>query len=261
MQTQKEERAEAKTASRVLSVLSIVLCVILALVLVGNLVIIIKGTVTPNEPPSIFGIVPLVVLSGSMEGENPDSFPAGSLVVMRHVDASTLEAGDVIAFHEKGSDTAIVSHRILEVKNENGTLSFVTKGDANNTQDRSEVQAGEVVGVYCFHIAKIGDFALFLQEPLGMLLFIGLPVIGFILYDLMRRKKTAQKENTKAAELEDKTAALEAEVARLRALAAEKESGESTEEAPKTEALPSVTDDRLAPTEVMEGNDNQSGEA
>ena len=60
----------------------------------------------------------------------------------------------------------------------------------------------------------VGDFALFLQQPLGMLLFIGVPLLAFIIYDILRRQRYASRERAKAREME-------AELARLRSLAGE----------------------------------------
>ena len=68
-----------------------------------------------------------------------------------------------------------------------------------------------------FRFPKVGDFALFLQTPMGMVLFIGLPLLAFIIYDIIRRQQYARKESKKTAELE-------AELERLRKLAGERES-------------------------------------
>ena len=109
----------------------------------------------------------------------------------------------------------VVTHRIIEVRTaEDGSPIFITKGDANNTEDSEPVTAENLVGIYMGRIPKLGDFAMFLQRPLGMMLFIGVPLLTFIIYDIIRRTKAAGKENKKAAEME-------AELERLRALASQ----------------------------------------
>ena len=50
---------------------------------------------------------------------------------------------------------------------------------------------------------------------MGMVLFIGVPLLAFIIYDIIRRQRTANNEKSKQSELE-------AELERLRALAGEK---------------------------------------
>lgn len=207
------EKVQKTKTAKILSILGIVAIVVLSLILILNLVIMVKGIVNPDVPPSIFGSTPLVVLSGSMSGENEDSFNEGALIFVKKVDAESLKSGDVIAFFDpKSNKNSITTHRIVDVTTVDGEKAFYTKGDANNTQDDVPVKASRVIGVYTSHMEGIGNFAMFLQEPVGMLLFIGVPVIAFIVYDLVRRQLAAKTKNKKTQELE-------AEIERLRALA------------------------------------------
>lgn len=203
--------------SRVLSIISIVMIVILAVILLANFTIIIKGTLNPDKPPSLFGVTPLVVMTGSMEGDAVDSFPEGTLILVKDAEEIDLNAGDVIAFFDPASKKgAITTHRITEVINGESSTSYKTQGDANNAEDELAVPHTAVIGKYWFHIEGVGRFAMFLQEPVGMLLFIGLPTLAFLIYEFLRRKINADKRNSKTAELE-------AEIERLRALAREHE--------------------------------------
>ena len=68
-------------------------------------------------------------------------------------------------------------------------------------------------------LSSLGDFALFLQTPLGMVIFVGVPLFGFVIYDVIRRQKLAKKEN-------EKTAELEAEIERLKKLAKKEDESE-----------------------------------
>ena len=179
--------------------------------------IIIKGAVNPDEPPSIFGVTPLVVLTGSMKGDRKDSFSEGSLIFVRDTDTEDLREGDVITFHDPASKKgAITTHRINEVLQNGDTISFKTQGDANNSEDDLAVPAESVIGKYWFHMEGMGSFAMFLQGPVGMLVFIGIPALVFLVYELLRRRLNADEQNSKTAELE-------AEIERLRALAKEQE--------------------------------------
>lgn len=207
--TQTKEKRSNKAASAI----ALVLCIVFGLMLICNLTIIIKGSVAPEKPPSVLGVTPLVVLSGSMSGEAEDHIEIGDLIFTGKAEPSALEKGDVIAFME---GSVVVTHRITDIStDENGKLLFTTKGDANNAEDLRPVSEDKLVGIYKFRIAKVGNFALFLQTPLGMMLFIALPLLLFIIYDILRRRHYAAKEDKRTAELE-------AELERLRALAGEK---------------------------------------
>lgn len=214
---EKETGRESKSGlmQKLVTGISILLCIVFSFMLICNMTIIIKGTLYPERPPSVLGITPMVVLSGSMSGDAEDHIEVGDLIFVGKTEAEELEVGDVIAFME---GKVVVTHRIIEIqRDENGALLFTTKGDANNAQDQRPVTESNLVGIYKARIPKVGDFALFLQTPMGMVLFIGLPLLAFIIYDIIRRQQYVRKESKKTAELE-------AELERLRKLAGERES-------------------------------------
>ena len=207
-----------KTSKRILFIVGAVLCCIFALMLVCNLTIIIKGVINPEMPPSVLGVTPMVVQSGSMSGNAEDHIEVGDLIFTVKPDKDKLKAGDIISYMD---GNIAVTHRIIEVQTgADGKRSFVTKGDANNTEDPA-VSEDAVFGLYKGRIPGLGDFAMFLQKPLGMAVFIGIPVCAFIIYDIISRQKSAGKKA-------EETAALKAELERLRAAAGEKD-GSSTE--------------------------------
>ncbi len=241
METTTSATPKRKTSAlqKVLSIVGITLCVVFALLLVCNLTIIIKGTLYPEKPPSVLGITPMVVLSGSMSGAAEDHIEAGDLIFVGKADIDALKAGDIIAYMEGKSAT---THRIIEVlTDENGTRSFRTKGDANNTEDRNPVPADKIIGIYEFRIPKVGDLALFMQKPLGMAIFVGIPLLAFIIYDIIRRQRQSTKNNSKNAELQ-------AELERLRALAGEAATAEVPADAP-AEVPAEAAEETQAPAE------------
>ena len=204
--------AKNKASKKILFIAGAVLCCIFALMLVCNLTIIIKGVINPETPPSVFGVTPMVVQSGSMSGSAEDHIEVGDLIFTVKPNTAELKKGDIISFME--GDIA-VTHRIVDVTTDaNGKRSFITKGDANNTEDPA-VSEDAVFGLYKGRIAGLGDFAMFLQKPLGMAVFIG---IAFIVYDIIRRQRSSGKANKENEELR-------AELEKLRA-EAEKKDGE-----------------------------------
>lgn len=205
----KDEKAGG---NKVVTILGYVLCVIFGFFLICNLIIIVKGTINPEKPPSVFGTTPMVVLSGSMSGTAEDHIEVGDLIFVGKADPDELKAGDVIAFME---GKVVVTHRIIEkTVDETGKPVFYTKGDANNAQDEMPVTEDNLVGIYKSRIPKVGDFAIFLQTPLGMIIFVGIPLLAFIIYDIIRRQHYANKERAKTEEMEE-------ELERLRKLAGE----------------------------------------
>lgn len=226
MQNTEKQQCTKTKSERITLVVGIVLCVVFGLLLLCNLTIIIKGAIDPKCPPSVLGITPLVVLSGSMSGTQEGHIEVGDLVFVGQIDPDELQVGDVIAY-QNGQST--VTHRITDIQNENGKLLFTTKGDANNAADTAPVTEDQIVGVYRGRIPGMGDFALFLQQPLGMLLIVGVPVLAFVVYDIVRRQKLSARQK-------ERTGELEAELARLRAQAGVHPTDESPEESETPES-------------------------
>lgn len=194
---------------KIVNTICIILCVILSMMLISNLTIIIKGWLSPERPPEVLGITPMIVLSGSMSGTQEGHIEVGDMIFIDKATPEEVKIGDVISFME---GKTVVTHRVIDIIERDGHTSFKTKGDANNTEDEGAVRGEELIGIYKTRIPKLGDIALFLQTPTGMLVFVGLPLLLFIVYDVLRRQRQAKKEN-------EKTAKLEAEIERLQKLA------------------------------------------
>lgn len=204
---------KSKTSKKILFIIGAVLCCIFALMLICNLTIIIKGVIHPETPPSVLGITPMVVQSGSMSGDAKDHIEVGDLIFTVKPNTAELKEGDIISYME---GNIAVTHRIIDITTDaDGKRSFITKGDANNTEDPA-VSEDAVFGLYKGRIPKLGDFAMFLQKPLGMAVFIGVPVCAFIVYDIIRRQRSSGKANKENEELK-------AELERLRAEAEKKD--------------------------------------
>lgn len=98
--------------------------------------------------PKLFGIVPDVVLSSSMQ----ESAPVGSIAYLNtNADAADLQLGDIAAY--RTADDASVLHRVHAI-NEDGTFTF--KGDANNVADAAAPTSADIVGAYLFCIPYAG---------------------------------------------------------------------------------------------------------
>ncbi len=202
-----EPETNRKSRVGVGTILGIILCLILIPALIVNITLIVKSFLYPEEVPSFMGYKPFIVLTGSME----PVFYSGDLVMVKEVEADSLQVGDVIAFRE---GTAVITHRIVQVEGVDQELRFITKGDNNNVNDRRPVTVEQLEGVYLYRISKLGNFAMFMQTPVGMALFIALPLLSFILYDILRRtlfeRKKAQRTKELEAELESMRQQLEA---------------------------------------------------
>jgi signal peptidase len=103
-----------------------------------------------GETPTVFGIYQLYsVESGSME----PTLTVGSVIVCEKTHhPESLEAGQIVTFHTLSG--VVVTHRVVEVvKDENGNVSYRTKGDNPvNTPDEELLTPDRVIGVFALKI-------------------------------------------------------------------------------------------------------------
>ena len=100
--------------------------------------------------PNLFGIHPYIVESGSME----PIIHTGSLAYINEKDQEP-ELGDIIMYClvDSKESTIFVTHRMIGI-DEDG--NYITKGDANETEDLVPVQPEQVIGTYIGSIPEMG---------------------------------------------------------------------------------------------------------
>lgn len=175
-----------KVANTVFTIVGIVLCVVLIPILIVNCTLLVKSLIHKDKVPDFAGVTPLIVLSDSML---PD-FASGDLIICTTIDAKDVALNDVISFYDPaGNGTTVVTHKVVEIVTEDGELFFRTKGINNNTEDKILVPASSVIAKYSgICLAGMGDVAIFMQSTWGLIICIGVPVLLFIGYDIIRRK-------------------------------------------------------------------------
>lgn len=186
-------------------ILTIIILIILIPILFVSGVILINSYVHPDEVPSFFGWKPFIVLSGSMETQ----ISVGDLVIVKEVDTDTLTKGDIIAFKE---NDIVITHRIDDIITEDGMVKYITKGDNNNIRDEGTVLPEQVEGIFICNISGLGNLAIFIQTPMGMIVSLSIPVILLIIIGIMDSKKTNKIINEKL----DKQKEMEEEIQRLK---------------------------------------------
>jgi signal peptidase len=194
---------QQEKSNKFLTILGTVLCIILVPILIINCTLIAKSFLNKDDVPSIGGYMPLIVLTDSMY----PTIESGDLIICHVEDAEDIEVGDIISFFDPaGNGTSIVTHRVLEVTEQDGEIAFRTKGDGNNTEDQMLVPADKLVSVYQSRIPGAGNVAMFMQTTPGLIVCVVLPLVLLVGYDFVRRSKyeKSQKQDTEAllAELE-----------------------------------------------------------
>ena len=230
---------------KTLTIIGIVICVILVPILIVNCTLIIKSFINKDEVPDFAGIVPLIVLSDSMY---PD-IKKGDLIITKVVDPKDIEVGDTISFYAAEDNyTTIWTHEVIEVIEENGELKFRTQGINNPTPDGKLRDADKIVGKWDdFRLGGVGDLAMAMQKPGGLIVCVVVPILLFVGYDVIRRKMYEKGKTSDVDALRAELEALKAEKAKATAEAAAQASAAESVKATAEEVEAKVAEAKVEP--------------
>lgn len=130
------------------------------------------------------GYFSYLVQSGSME---PTIMTGDIILVSAEEDYFQ---NDVVTFTD--SDSRIVTHRIVQTENVNGSVVYTTKGDANRTQDRGTIEKKQIIGKVQLVIPKVGYLLNFTKSLYGLIFLIIVPSILFVINELIKMTNAKQ---------------------------------------------------------------------
>ena len=153
------------------------------------------GAKMRGEVPKVFGHSVMKIVSGSMETEIPE----GSYILIKEIDPAEVKEGDVITFFS--SDYAIYglpnTHRVVEPPIvTDGGIEFVTRGDANPTNDKVTASGDRLIGIYVRRLDGLTKFASALDGGGMMILMLVLEAFIFAMaaWMFVKAKKNAKGE-------------------------------------------------------------------
>lgn len=197
---------------KILNYIKSALVTIITIVAVGMMIFTIISVTTFNRNDrDLFGYKAYIVNSDSMK----DEFNAGDLIIVKEVDPSTLQEGDIISYMSQNSESfgETITHKIRKLtKDANGDKGFITYGTTTDENDTTVVTYPYVLGKYSMKIDKLGVFFNFLKTPQGYFSCIFTPFMLLIIYQAANSIKLFiryKKEQTQ--ELEKEKEKLQAE--------------------------------------------------
>jgi signal peptidase len=143
----------------------------------GALLLIVITTIMTNTH-ILGGYQSFLVQSGSME----PAIMTGDIIVIQKQNG--YNKNDVITF--RADTDRIVTHRIMSQDIKNGKTLFITKGDANRSEDNDVVEQENVMGKVTLVIPKLGYFIAFSKSPFGFALLIVFPATALIIDQLLK---------------------------------------------------------------------------
>ncbi len=168
-------------------IISIIFYIILIPIIIFNFTLIIKSFVNPNKIPDFFGYKSFIIVSGSME----KTIMRGDAIIVKEVPQDEIKIEDIISFDEDG---VIVTHRIIDIINENGIVKYRTKGDNNNSPDKQMITYDKIEGKYQFKIKQFGIVTEILKSKITLMVLIVIVILISLYQKNLKRKQQIRRE-------------------------------------------------------------------
>ena len=204
---------------------------------------------------SLLGLRFYVVLSDSMSATD---FDAGDLVLIKEVDPTSLQEGDIIAYQSQNSENygQTVTHKIRsKTTDANGNPGFITYGTTTGVDDETVVTYPFILGKYQMALPQVGTFFQFLKTPQGYIVCILIPFLLLIIYQglncvkifrlykaeqmaqLRAEKDALEAQKKQSEEMMAQLLAMQQQMHRQNQTAAPPAEGESQKELPDMAAM------------------------
>lgn len=147
-------------------------------------VAIILGGLSFWSNSGIWRTKPWIVQSGSME----PTIMTGDVIFA--VPQTTYYPNQIVTFRGEGG--RVVTHRLMKKGGSDSDPRFVTKGDANRTEDSDQIRVDQIIGKVVFTLPKMGFVIAYTRTPAGLILMVVVPVT-IVLTDEIRKMAREKK--------------------------------------------------------------------
>lgn len=138
---------------------------------------------------NLFGYRQYMVLTGSME----PNYNIGDLIVIKEKPQEDIKVGDIVNYvTDNGKDT--ITHRVIEIVEQNGQTMYKTKGDNNSSSDPNLVNYSQIQGTIVFKINKLGAIITEFLTGVGIFVIAMLIVISYIHSSRKEEKRIARED-------------------------------------------------------------------
>ena len=177
------------------NILKAIIIALSVLIIVINVTLIAKSEANKKETPDFLGFTPFIIVSGSMEPK----IQVNNLIITKKTDLNNIKVGDIISYKDD-ENNIIITHRVVNIIEQDGQTFFETKGDNNRSNDKKLVSYEQVQGKYLCTIPLVGSLIVYVKTPSGMGLTITFIVCIYILYDIAIREHLRKKYKARIAQ-------------------------------------------------------------
>lgn len=171
---------------------------IIIIVMVTYVTFVVVQRVSGNK--SIFGYRIFTVATGSMI---PD-YEINDVLAIKEVNSNELKIGDDITYLGKKLDVngKIVTHRIIDIKIEDGKKEFITKG-VNSSAEDPAITDDQIYGKVIGKIPVVTEINHIIKNQYGFFFLIFLPLVTVIFLEIADTVTEIKLEKKKVEDNED----------------------------------------------------------
>ena len=189
--------------NKVLKIIGKIIYVLLYIIILVTLLVVVIQRFSNNNI-TIAGFRIFNVATGSMVPE----YNVGDIIVSKETDPKELQVGDNIVYKGEKQDfkDKIVTHQIIEKREENGKIYFTTKGIANEEAD-PEISEDQVYGKIVYKTFILSFISGIINNIYAFYFLIFIPIaiiICKLIIDNVMSYKELKAEKTEKKEKEDK---------------------------------------------------------
>jgi signal peptidase len=138
------------------------------------------GIAVALAAPLAFDARPLAVLSGSME----PVLGTGDISVVRSIAPLDARPGDIVTFRDPDNSERLITHRVRDMRVQDASVLFVTRGDANNVSERWTVPAGGEIGRVVYRIPELGWVLMYARSKGLFIILLGAALALLVVLEL-----------------------------------------------------------------------------
>ncbi len=190
-----------------ISIISLILKLIetiLTILVVAICVLIITQRVTNNEY-GLLGYRLFKIETGSMIPK----YNINDVILVKEVDTDTIEIEDSVVYRGNVGELngRIITHKVVDIKENDGKKFFYTKGIANTTMD-PKVSESQILGVVVTKLFFLSLITGFLTNVYSLYFFVILPASVYVVFVLIhsgeKRERRIQAKIRERQELKEK---------------------------------------------------------
>lgn len=159
---------------------------IILVIIIYNIILVSISCINKIEEINIFGYTGYRIITESMK----PNINSGDVVLVKTIngDKEEIKKGDVITFRK---NLEVITHRVIDIEENNGENVYVTKGDNNNLEDQERVEKSELLGKVVVVIPYLGNIIGILENKIIFLIL----VLIFLILLLCKINIQEKKEN------------------------------------------------------------------